>query len=462
MLHLIDNIGITNTLGALERDRVIVSNRIGAITFCMAIPYFFIFSYFNLSVATFGVVASCIYAFAILGFNYFKKYSLSRINAIFGMSAILLFYTITLGGTKSGAYLLYFPMAMWPFILFREDQKLLKSIAVATQLILSIGIQVLVIIHFPYFKTSISDVSNQVIHIFATVTTFLFITLTTFVFYKSEQKAKRQLSKKIKELEFANSEIKIRMKDEVEIKLGKELQKKYLTKIKPSYDGFPNVIFDTFYQGARVVSGDYYTAKITKNNIFRYALVDITGKGVQSALTMVHVHTIVYEFIHEKEALSSSDLFSINNKLLDMPINKTGCDIFLCDLNLETGQLTYVNAGLETAYILSSNGDIELLNSTGLKAGLEKNETYDLVEKRLNSGDMLFLSTDGIIDMRKKSFGKKGEIYGFSRLEKCLKRFLAQKTGKSLKHVILSEMKLYHGNLVLEDDTTFLCVNFKS
>ena len=271
-----------------------------------------------------------------------------------------------------------------------------------------------------------------------------------------------QIQQHVQELEIANKLIQEKAKHEAELELAKELQSRYLTDIPHSYDMYPTINFATFYLPAKQLSGDYYCAAI-RDGHFRYALVDVTGKSVEAALVMVHVHTIVEPMINADGVPDLSETMSkINTHFCKMPATKKASDVFLLDLDMKTLLLRYGNGGLETAYIIRQR-QVLPLGITGMKPGFEEGELYETFEEQLEKGDLLFISTDGFIEMSSPTAigddakSKRKARYGYERLE----AFLVSQdwTEETLKNAIISEMELYHGTLPVDDDTAFLVVN---
>ena len=99
--------------------------------------------------------------------------------------------------------------------------------------------------------------------------------------------------------------------------------------------------------------------------------------------------------------------------------------------------------------------------STGEKPGFNKDEIYTMNTLSLQRNDIIFLSTDGIIDMtgnNAETAYSKGLIknrYGYERLE----RFLIKQdwnSAEQLKTAALEDVRSHQGASTQDDDISML------
>ena len=91
-----------------------------------------------------------------------------------------------------------------------------------------------------------------------------------------------------------------------------------------------------------------------------------------------------------------------------------------------------------------------------LPLGVDEDVTYQQDRLRLDSGDRLFLYTDGVIEARDSS----GELFG----EQQLLSILREAGGKSLidmKNTILEAVRDHAGGPLTHDDVTLLAVEVR-
>ncbi len=462
--------------------------RIAVLFFIFALPYAPLFILLNLPFSAAIVVASMLMFGASIVLNRLKYYKLSKVMLISG-PALGFFVCANILTPYSGAQLLLFTIIPLPFLLFEIAQICLIMISALIPIFLYITLE---LGNYQWIKYTeiISQNALLYVRISAIMTTFLLLAASATSYFISNRRYELKIEEKNKNLEKTNSvlsekNIQIRQhveelekanklieekaneektKQEAELELAKELQARYLTDIPHRYDAYPTIRFATFYLPTKQLSGDYYCAT-ERNGHFRYALVDVTGKSVEAALVMVHVHTIIQPMINSDDIPDLSEMMSkINTHFCRLPAAKKASDVFLLDLDMDTLTLRYSNGGLETAYIIRNQSVIPL-GVTGMKPGFEEGEPYETFEEQLEQGDLLLISTDGFIEMSSSDVvgndakSKRKARYGYERLEQFL---TTQKwTENTLKNGIITEMERYHGSLPVDDDTAFLIVSIE-
>ena len=148
-------------------------------------------------------------------------------------------------------------------------------------------------------------------------------------------------------------------------------------------------------------------------------------------------------------------LDEVNRALVrDMPPGSF-MSLFLGDLNLRTGELSYASAG-HTASIVyrAATGTFEELEATGPALGIVDDAVYEVctVVPPLAGEDAVLLYTDGATEAK----GKQSEMYGIERL----KRAFAEVHDRSAPRIVDSltnTITKYAGGR-LDDDISFLVV----
>lgn len=200
---------------------------------------------------------------------------------------------------------------------------------------------------------------------------------------------------------------------------------------------------------AREVGGDMYDYQMLKNGEIRFAVADVSGKGVSAALFMARALTLLHMF-GEMGFTPSESAKMFNNKLAEYNPNKLFITAFLGRYNHKTKKLTYVNAGHNPPYVISDKLKI-LDGAHGMAAGIFPDVTYEETEITLNSGDALFVYTDGVNEAQNKD----GELFTTERLE----HILAEHINSDKEDVIddvLKEIREFAAGAVQSDDITML------
>jgi len=188
------NLGISNVnLTASKKKQIRLTNQITFIMFVSAIPYYFIFSTFDLNLAANMVIVVLNLYLIIWSLNALKKYNLATLFIILIQSFVILPFYSTHLGFKSGAHLMYIPLSILPLILYPSDiDKFWRHsglIIVLSSVLFSITIPVL----YPSISVFIPNKSAELIYIFAFLTAIGLILPQVNVFNRSEQKATKKL-----------------------------------------------------------------------------------------------------------------------------------------------------------------------------------------------------------------------------------------------------------------------------
>lgn len=215
---------------------------------------------------------------------------------------------------------------------------------------------------------------------------------------------------------------------ETELNVASNIQSNMLPK---NFDEFSqNELFEIYadMKPASEVGGDFYDYfKIDDDNIY-FVIGDASGKGIPATLFMVKTMYLI-----ENHTRFNEDLSQVFEKVNNLAYERNDEELFvsawLGKLNLKSGKLSYVNAGHSQPLIRHDSPDFEYLDTQpdsfmGRTEGLKYNE-YEI---DLNTGDMIFLYTDGIT----KANNDNNELYEEDRL----KEIVNENKNKKLSDII--------------------------
>ena len=207
-----------------------------------------------------------------------------------------------------------------------------------------------------------------------------------------------------------------------DLTMGKEIQKMFLPldldeagrKLTSGKTVDDNVEFFGYYEGARGVSGDYFDYIKLDDRYYAIIKCDVAGKGVPAALIMVEVATLFLDYFrdwsYKKQGLKIDQVVSRINDLLESRGFKGRFAAFtLCIMDSITGNVHFCNAGdnIINIYDAASKKMKEVVLTEVSAAGVFPSFMIDMkggfkVETvKLNSGDVLFLYTDGIEEAKR-------------------------------------------------------------
>ncbi|MEO0255235.1 MAG: SpoIIE family protein phosphatase [candidate division WOR-3 bacterium] len=250
---------------------------------------------------------------------------------------------------------------------------------------------------------------------------------------------------------------KERLKRDAE--LAQEIQKMLLPEKLPEINEYD---ITYYYEPAFYVGGDYVDVLKTISHVI-CVIGDVSGKGASSSLIMALTKSFIYS--NYKTSRSPSAFASnIHTFLRDKIPDDMFLTLFLLYLE-ERGNYFYSSCGHTPPFIFLSNlKRLERFKTNGVPIGfsfIPSDEYPSLIQKgngKLESGDILFLYTDGLLDIR----NEKGEILGeeklFGLLSEILKR---EKEVERIKEELIKKLKEYRGGAEPEDDITFLIIKKK-
>lgn len=197
-----------------------------------------------------------------------------------------------------------------------------------------------------------------------------------------------------------------------EVELAAKIQKKLLPAEPPEVAGYRisgknNTAFS--------VGGDYFDFIRIDEGLWAICLGDVSGKGMPAALLMANLQAILRS--HLVSRISPAEVLKIANQQL---FKNTGAEqfatFFLGILDTTAHILRYSNGGHEYPYLISSDRKQQRLQRGGLPLGMLSQQEYQEDTVDMQSGDCLFIYSDGITE----SMNTEEEEFGEQRLQEIL------------------------------------------
>ena len=192
-----------------------------------------------------------------------------------------------------------------------------------------------------------------------------------------------------------------------ELEEARQLQLSMLPKVLPK---LPNLEIAAFMRTATEVGGDYYDFIVQDGDLLNIGFGDATGHGLQAG-TMV---TLMKGFFIANA--TKLDVIEFMNYCSEM-IREVKLGRILMSfsfLRIKNNKLSFSSAGMPPVYHYSCrDNEIEEILIQGMPLGAMKKPSYSLVEKELNSGDLLLLLTDGLPEQ----MNNKEEMFDYSRVK---------------------------------------------
>ncbi len=243
-------------------------------------------------------------------------------------------------------------------------------------------------------------------------------------------------------------EMVLRERLETEVQLARQIQQTFIPETLPVHPGWE---IAARWRTARQVGGDFYDVFELDDKRLGLFIADIADKGVPAALFMALTRTLVRAAVIETESPAQA-LRRVNDLL--MPDTQQGMFVtaVYAVLSLETGELTYANAGHNPPLWLHlRDGSVERLTRTGMALGVVEGAEITQRTIQLEEGDCVLFYTDGVTE----AFSPQGEIYGEARLRSVIK-MLSTCSVDEMLDAVEAALQQFTSPLPLADDLTML------
>jgi len=208
---------------------------------------------------------------------------------------------------------------------------------------------------------------------------------------------------------------------------------------------------------AKEVGGDFYDFFFVDENILAVVIADVSGKGVPAALFMVIAKTLIKN--NACSGKKPKEVFEIVNNMLNENNDAfMFVTAFMGYYDITSGKFVYVNAGHNPPLVKKCGGSCEFLKTTPhFFLAWNKDTQYAEEEIILNSGDILYLYTDGVTE----ALNKDNELFSEQRLLEAFNKY-GDYQPKELLHAIKQEIDSFAEDTEQADDITMLVLKVNS
>ena len=206
---------------------------------------------------------------------------------------------------------------------------------------------------------------------------------------------------------------------------------------------------------AKEVGGDFYDFFLIDKKHLCFVIGDVSGKGIPAALFMALTKTQI-KASSSRRRTPGDVLYRANNDLCHENESGMFCTLFYGIMNMETGEVTYANAGHNPPYIINKSGEPLQIESTGgIALGVMEEMEFESATFTASKGDSIFLYTDGV----NEAMNEADEEYSYERLEDYLKE---NSTGSitDMVNKNLESVKEFAGAAPQSDDITVLALRY--
>lgn len=238
----------------------------------------------------------------------------------------------------------------------------------------------------------------------------------------------------------------------VELNMAAQIQSQLLPQFTPRVPGLD--IHGRLIQ-ARQVGGDFYVFAKPLKQGFVFAVGDVAGKGVSSALMMAITRTIIRSHATMLPALETGEILTLANTELYADYTKVNMftTVFVGCYLPDTRKLYYSNAGHSPVIYCPKDGKAELLRAEDLPLGVLPDHAYGSDSITLNPGDVLVVATDGFNEANNDV----GEMFGYDRLMALVQRH-AKRSAQTIAEVMIASIHTFSAGHAQDDDETIVVV----
>jgi hypothetical protein len=244
----------------------------------------------------------------------------------------------------------------------------------------------------------------------------------------------------------------LELKDKVlardEIQIAREVQMALLPSENPEIPGWSAWCYT---RAANHVGGDL--VDYIELDGFRYgvALGDVAGKGLGAALLSAKLQATLRALV--PEAASLDDLGTRINAIF----NRDGIDnrfatMFYTELEHHSGQLRYLNAGHNPAFVIRKDST-EKLGASSWPLGMFPDASYEEQTLEMSPGEILLIYSDGLTEATNGA----GEEFGDPRLESMLSEF-RNLEPEQIGDRLLEEVDTFLGDARPTDDLSLVVI----
>lgn len=239
-----------------------------------------------------------------------------------------------------------------------------------------------------------------------------------------------------------------------DLTVAREIQQSILPhSFHPSMPNAENIDIYATMLAAKDVGGDFYDFFPIDETHLGFVIADVSGKGVPAAIYMAVSRTMIKA--NAKRGMQPQECMSLVNDLLcEENLNSMFVTVLYGIYDIQTGEITYTNAGHDRPYLLHKDGSVEEVNSDiNLALGVMGGLTFKQNSVRLEEGDVLVMFTDGVPEAEDQDHNQ----FGQERLKETL---LTQQgaTSREIVEKITANVKDFVGEATQFDDITQLVI----
>lgn len=209
------------------------------------------------------------------------------------------------------------------------------------------------------------------------------------------------------------------------------------------------------YLPASTVAGDYLDVLQTSAGSWVLCVADVTGHGIAAAMGAVILKTLLLEATKETDS-PERILTYVNERFYAVSLPGDFASMIVVRWDPYVPRLTHASAGHEKGFLVSPEGCVRELESTGMPLAIEADGSWEACAHDLKAGDRLFLVTDGLAEAQSPTT----EQFGRHHLAKMLEQ-VRDLSLNSIIHEVETALDSHRKRHPSDDDVTLLVVELR-
>ena len=237
-----------------------------------------------------------------------------------------------------------------------------------------------------------------------------------------------------------------------ELKIARDIQQGMLPKTFPPYPDCDEVTIYGSLVPAKEVGGDLYDFQIQNEHLL-FCVGDVSGKGVPASLMMAVTRSL-FRTVCARSSNPEEIMNQMNTAMSEMNENSIFVTLFIGNLDLKTGMLSYSNAA-HCPPVLFNSTIAPLQMDSNIPLGVMAEWNYTRQEIQVGENSMIFLYTDGLTEAENTTHGQFGEERMLIELGKMI-----DATPRNLIDHMSEVIRVFELGTEPSDDLTMLAIRY--
>ena len=238
-----------------------------------------------------------------------------------------------------------------------------------------------------------------------------------------------------------------------EMDAARQIQNGLLPKELPDNEEISVSAYSTISEG---IGGDFYDLFMIDKKRYGVIIGDASGKGFPAAMLISQIQAIIKSDLSKNRSILKT-IYLINSYMNTYSAARYFATMFYGIINIENGELKYVNAGHNFPIVINSSDSVKRLRTTGPAIGIMRNPDYSEEVINFSKNELLFLFTDGLPER----MNEVDEVYGEERLVSDLIG-VRDHGSQTIINKITEYSNIFSGKASEKDDTTYLAIKIKN